>query len=123
MGTAVPNTALAASGTANDLMVNAESGAVTIGGSPADADEIFFNIYRDVSADSQTADARLLGVKIYNLKGEFICDIANGIISEGEHVLSWNGINNKNKNVPSGTYLLIIDNEATFHSQKIILLK
>ena len=72
MGTAVPNTALAASGTANDLMVNVESGAVTIGGSPADADEIFFNIYRDVSADSQTADARLLGVKIF-----FTTDAAN----------------------------------------------
>jgi hypothetical protein len=65
MGTAVPNTALAASGTANDLMVNAESGAVTIGGSPADADEVFFNIFRDVSADDQTSDARLLGVKIF----------------------------------------------------------
>ena len=72
MGTAVANTALAASGTANDLMVNVESGAVTIGGSPADADEIFFNIYRDVSADSQTADARLLGVKIF-----FTTDAAN----------------------------------------------
>ena len=72
MGTAVANTALAASGTANDLMVNVESGAVTIGGSPADGDEVFFNIYRDVSADSQTADARLLGVKIF-----FTTDAAN----------------------------------------------
>jgi hypothetical protein len=72
MGTAVANTALAASGTANDLMVNVESGAVTIGGSPADADEVFFNIYRDVSADSQTADARLLGVKLF-----FTTDAAN----------------------------------------------
>ena len=65
----------------------------------------------------------LVSAKIYNLKGEFITNIANGIISEGKHVLSWNGINSKNKDVPSGTYLLIIDNEATFHSQKIILLK
>jgi hypothetical protein len=72
MGTAVANTALAASGTANDLMVNVESGAVTIGGSPADGDEVFFNIYRDVSADSQTADARLLGVKLF-----FTTDAAN----------------------------------------------
>ena len=65
----------------------------------------------------------LVSAKIYNLKGEFITNIANDIISEGKHVLSWKGINNKNKNVPSGTYLLIIDNEATFHSQKVILLK
>ena len=65
----------------------------------------------------------LVSAKIYNLKGEFVTEIANGIISEGKHVLSWNGINSKNKDVPSGTYLLIIDNEATFQSQKIILLK
>ena len=65
----------------------------------------------------------LVSAKIYNLKGEFVSDIAKSIISEGEHILSWNGMNSKNKNVPSGTYLLIIDNEATFHSQKIILLK
>jgi len=65
MGTAVPNTALAASGTANDLMVNVESGAVTIGGSPAAGDEVFFNVFRDVSADDQTADARLVGIKIF----------------------------------------------------------
>jgi len=74
MGTAVANTALAASGTANDLMVNVESGAVTIGGSPAAGDECFFNIYRDVSADDQTADARLLGVKLY-----FTTDAANDV--------------------------------------------
>jgi hypothetical protein len=74
MGTAVANTALAASGTANDLMVNVESGAVTIGGSPAAGDECFFNIYRDVSGDTQTADARLLGVKLY-----FTTDAANDV--------------------------------------------
>jgi len=65
MGAAVANTALAASGTTNDLMVNAESGAVTIGGSPAAGDEVFFNVYRDVSADDQTADARLVGLKLF----------------------------------------------------------
>ena len=74
MGTAVANTALAASGTANDLMVNAESGAVTIGGSPAAGDEVFFNIYRDVSADDQSADARLVGVKIF-----YTTDAANDV--------------------------------------------
>ena len=65
MGTAVPNTALAAAGTANDLMVNVESGAVTIAGSPAAGDDVFFNIFRDVSADTYNADARLIGIKIF----------------------------------------------------------
>jgi len=74
MGTAVANTALAGSGTANDLMINVESGAITIDGSPAAGDEVFFNIYRDVSADDQTADARLVGIKLF-----FTTDAANDV--------------------------------------------
>jgi len=73
-GTAVPNTALAASGTANDLMVNVESGAVTIGGSPAAGDLCSFQLFRDVSADDQTADARLVGIKLF-----FTTDAANDV--------------------------------------------
>ena len=73
-GTAVPNTALAASGTANDLMVNVESGAVTIGGSPAAGDLCSFQLFRDVSADDQTAAARLVGIKLF-----FTTDAANDV--------------------------------------------
>ena len=64
-GTAAVTTALAHSGTSNDLMVSVESGAITIDGSPAAADCCFFQIARDVSADSQTGDARLIGVKVF----------------------------------------------------------
>jgi len=64
-GTLVATTALAHSGTSNDLMVSAESGAVTIAGSPAANDQVFFQINRDVSADNQSGDARLLGVKLF----------------------------------------------------------
>ena len=71
-GTQVATTALAFSGTSNDLMVSAESGAVTIAGSPAAADMCFFQINRDISADTQTGDARLLGVKLL-----FTTDAAN----------------------------------------------
>ena len=64
-GTLVATTALAHSGSSNDLMVSAESGAVTIAGSPAAGDICFFQINRDVSADNQSGDARLLGVKLF----------------------------------------------------------
>ena len=63
-GTAVVATAKAHSGTANDLDVTAESGAITIAGSPSTDEYVFFQIHRDVSADSLTADAKLLGVKL-----------------------------------------------------------
>jgi hypothetical protein len=63
-GTLVATTALAHSGTSNDLMVSVESGAVTIAGSPAVGDCCFFQINRDISADAQSGDARLIGLKL-----------------------------------------------------------
>ena len=52
---------------AEDLLVTAESGAVTIGGTPADDDLCFFRVFRDVSDpnDVMTEDARLIGIKLF----------------------------------------------------------
>ena len=73
-GTGVAPTAKAHSGTANDLDVTAESGAITIAGSPSTDEEVYFQITRDVSADSLTADAKLLGIKLF-----FTTDAANDL--------------------------------------------
>ena len=73
-GTAVGPAAKAHSGTSNDLDVTAESGAVTIAGSPSTDEYVFFQISRDVSADDLTADARLLGIKLF-----FTTDAANDV--------------------------------------------
>jgi len=64
-GTAAVTTALAHSGTSNDLMVSVESGAITIAGSPSVEDVCFFQISRDVSADNQGGAARLIGLKVF----------------------------------------------------------
>jgi len=63
-GTAVVATALAHSGTSNDMMVSAESGAVTIANAAVNT-VTFFEVHRDVSADDQSGDARLLGIKLF----------------------------------------------------------
>ena len=70
-GTQVVATAKAHSGTSNDIDVAAVSGAVTIAGAAADCLTIF-QIARDVSADSQSGAARLLGIKLF-----FTTDAAN----------------------------------------------
>ncbi len=62
-GTAVVATAKAHSGTAEDLNVSAESGAITIANA-AKGELVFFAIHRDVTADDNTGDARLVGVKL-----------------------------------------------------------
>jgi hypothetical protein len=56
-----------AQGAAGEILVTAESSAVTIGGTPAAADICFLRIFRDVSDanDDMTEDARLIGVKIF----------------------------------------------------------
>ena len=64
-GTAVQATAKAHSGTAYDLDVTAESGAVTIAGSPSTDEYVFFEVSRDVSADDFSSDALLLGIKLF----------------------------------------------------------
>ena len=55
------------SATANDVMISAETAAITIAGSPAAEEWVYFEIYRDVSdaADDLDIDARLHGVKIH----------------------------------------------------------
>ena len=55
-----------AQGAVEEVLVTAESGAVTIAGTVADNDICFFRIFRDVSDgnDDMAGDARLLGVKL-----------------------------------------------------------
>jgi hypothetical protein len=52
---------------AEDCLVTAESGAVTIAGSPAAGELCHFRVFRDVSDgnDDMTEDARLIGVKLF----------------------------------------------------------
>jgi hypothetical protein len=53
------------------MMVSAESGAVTIANAAVNT-VTFFEVFRDVSADDQSGDARLLGIKLF-----FTTDAAN----------------------------------------------
>jgi len=61
-----------AQGAVEELNVSAESGAVTIAGSPGDDELCFFRIGRDVSGDDMAGDARLVGIKLF-----FTTDLAN----------------------------------------------
>ena len=52
---------------AKDLYITAESGAVTVAGSPAAGELCYFNIFRDVSDgnDDMAEDAKLIGIKLF----------------------------------------------------------
>ena len=50
--------------TAGDVHVSPESSAVTIGGTPAEGDLVFFNVARKTADDTLTADAQLLAIEL-----------------------------------------------------------
>jgi hypothetical protein len=54
-------------GTVNDLYTTAESSAITVAGSPAAEDMVFFRVYRNSASGSDTlaVDARLHGITLY----------------------------------------------------------
>ena len=56
-----------AQGAVEEVLVTAESGAVTIANTPADNDICIFQVFRDVSDgnDDMAGDARLLGIKLF----------------------------------------------------------
>jgi hypothetical protein len=56
------------SATNDDIMITAESPAVTPNGTPAGEEFVMFEVSRDISADDLSVDARLHGIKIhYNI--------------------------------------------------------
>jgi hypothetical protein len=54
-------------GTTNDLYITAETSALTVGGSPAAGDSVFFRVYRKAAdaSDTMAIDARLHGVDVF----------------------------------------------------------
>jgi hypothetical protein len=65
-GTAIVITDNAQS-TAGEVYRSAQSAAVTIAGTPAEGDVIFFRLFRDVSdaEDTMAEDLRLIGIQIF----------------------------------------------------------
>ena len=55
----------AAQGAVEELLVSAESSAVTIAGSPGANELTYFRVFRDVSADNMAGDCRLHGIKLH----------------------------------------------------------
>ena len=55
----------AAQGAVEELLVSAESGAITIAGSPGENELTYFRIGRDVSEDNMAGDCRLHGIKLF----------------------------------------------------------
>jgi hypothetical protein len=68
-------------------------------------------------------EAEFVILSIYNLKGQKVCELYNGILEAGNHNLVWNGIDSKGRAVSSGIYFARIESGKRKQSHKMILMK
>ena len=77
----------------------------------------------EIKIPYKTNSNDIISAKIFNLKGQSVVELYSGKKEAGNHSLTWNGLNNLGQEVPSGTYLLVVDNKQKFYTQKLLLLK
>jgi len=62
-------------------------------------------------------------VDIYNIKGQKVKALHNGLLGKGTHQLIWDGKDDNNKNTGTGVYLAKINVNGKNHIQKMMLMK
>ncbi|HPG40772.1 MAG TPA: leucine-rich repeat domain-containing protein [bacterium] len=62
-------------------------------------------------------------VSIYNLAGQAIARLVDGIQTAGEQSIVWNGRNNAGLAAPSGVYIYQIESGTAIYSRKMVLLR
>ncbi len=64
-----------------------------------------------------------VNINIYNIKGQIVKNLFDKNLPKGTHSVEWNGLDNNNNVLPSGTYLCKITNKSYSLINKMILLK
>lgn len=62
-------------------------------------------------------------LSIYNLKGQKLIRLAEGEQAKGLHSLTWNGVDEKGRSLPSGIYLARLVQNGSVINKKLILMK
>jgi len=55
------------------------------------------------------ADSGKVSLKIFNLRGEMVCDLLNDDLLAGRHQIIWNGLDSNGKQSASGTYFVRLE--------------
>jgi len=80
-----------------------------------------FNPNTTITFDLQ-AKGRI-SLKVYNLKGELVKSLSEGLYGAGKHSIAWNGRDNNNKPAASGLYFYSIKAGNKVSTHKMMLLK
>ncbi len=75
------------------------------------------SIYFNIPEDSNVT------LDIYNLRGQRIRHLINGVFDEGEHIGQWNGTDDNGKAVATGIYYYVLEAGGSSISRKLLLLK
>jgi len=66
--------------------------------------------------------ATFASVNVYNLKGQLVKNLTGKTMEKGEHTLSWNGTDDRQKQLPSGIYLIRLEDRGFSLTKKVFLL-
>ena len=64
-----------------------------------------------------------ISVSIFDLKGQFIKTIFEGLMGDGKHKIIWRGVDTAGNKVGSGIYFCVVKSENSTHSKKIVMTK
>ena len=77
----------------------------------------------DTDDDNDLKDDSYVNIAIYNVAGELVKTLFNGLQNKGKNILIWNAKNNENESVPGGLYIYSVKTENSIYSKKMMLLK
>jgi len=62
-------------------------------------------------------------IEIYNLRGQLVRTLVDGILPAGEHIASWNGTDRRGQAAASGLYFCRLQSEKLSLCEKVVLLR
>lgn len=64
-----------------------------------------------------------VNISIYNVKGQLVKTLVNGVAQAGSHTITWNGVDNNNTSVSSGVYFYKLESANHKEMKKMMLIK
>lgn len=78
---------------------------------------------QDVSLQYALNKAAQVSIRVYNLKGQLVRELANGVKTSGRHTEVWKGADNGGRSVPNGVYLFVVKTDSQAVSSKVMLMR
>ena len=64
-----------------------------------------------------------VSLRAFDMRGRLVRTLANGMVSAGEHSVTWDGQDDSGRRLSSGVYLVRMQADRATESRKVVLLK